>query len=233
MTQTVIAYEPNMPVLDVSEVIQLEKRTAADGTSLLTLMSRAGGAVAEAAEEILRERCSTGKNVVVLAGSGNNGGDGWVAAEKLARKGYQVTLVSNAPAEKLKAEPARTAAIKAVRNKGFSIALSPTNDVLEKLLHEADLIIDSILGTGFVYLEVRAPYSEWIDLANDASSKHGIPILSVDCPSGINAQTGVAAESCMEADKTITMIAAKTGLVQKASSSYVGTLLVAPIGVII
>lgn len=233
MTQTVITYEPNMPVLDVSEVIQLEKRTADDGTSLLTLMGRAGGAVPEAAEEILRESELAGKNIVILAGSGNNGGDGWVAAENLATKGYQVTLVSNATAEELKAEPARTAAIKAVRNKGFSIAISPTYDELEKLLYEASLIIDAILGTGFAHSEVRAPYSEWIDLANDARAKHGIPILSIDCPSGLNAQTGVAAKSCIEAYETITMIAAKTGLVQEASSSYVGTLLVAPIGVII
>lgn len=231
MAQTVIPYEPNMPVLDVDEVLKLEKKSADNGTSLLELMNRAGYAVAEAAEKMLRENDSQGKSAVILAGSGNNGGDGWVATTNLSKKGCSVTLVSKSCAEKLTTEPARTAAMKVVRDREFLIALSPDNNELEKLLCESDLIIDAVLGTGFAHSEVRSPYSEWIDLANTARSNHGIPILSVDCPSGLNAQTGVAAANCMEAEETITMIAAKTGLLQEKSSPYVGKLLVAPIGV--
>lgn len=229
--QTVIPYDPNMPVLDVNEVIALEKRTAESGTSLLTLMGRAGSTVAQVACRMIGKDGAVGKKIVILAGSGNNGGDGWVAASSLAADGYDVTLVSKAPAEELTAEPARTAAMEAVHNGGFEIALSPTGEVLGRLLDDACLIIDAILGTGFAHSEVRPPYSEWIDLANAARNGHNIPIFAVDCPSGLNSQTGEATSSCIGADETITMIAAKTGLVQEAARNYVGTLLVAPIGV--
>lgn len=218
-------------MLDVSEVIQLEKRTAETGTSLLTLMSRAGSAVAKVASEMLREGDSSEKKVVILAGSGNNGGDGWVAAENLAAMGYDVTLVSKFSADELTTEPARSAAISAAQRGSFMVDLSPTQDELGQLLIKANLIIDAILGTGFAHSEVRAPYNEWIDLANATSARHGIPVLAVDCPSGLNAQTGVRATSCIEADETITMIAAKTGLIQKVASPNIGTLFVAPIGV--
>lgn len=219
-----------MPVLDVSEVVELEKRVDEAGTSLLMLMTRAGAAVTEAACEMLGESASA-KKVVILAGSGNNGGDGWVAASGLAAKGCDVTLVSKAPAEELTAEPARTAAVEAVRKGSFQVALSPTTAEMEQLLANADLIIDAILGTGFAHSEVRPPYSGWIDLANAVRNAQGTPILAVDCPSGLNAQTGSAATSCIAADETITMIAAKTGLAQPTAGAHVGTLLVAPIGV--
>lgn len=231
MLESIKPYESEMPILDVSEVIALEKRTAESGTSLLTLMGRAGGAVAQAACKVVDEDGSEGKQVVILAGSGNNGGDGWVAASSLAADGYDVTLVSKMPAEELKAEPARTAAREAMRKGGFEVALSPAGEELRELLNGANIIIDAILGTGFAHSEVRPPYSEWIELANAACNAYGIPILAVDCPSGLNAQTGEAAMSCIKADETITMIAPKTGLVQEVAGKYVGTLLIAPIGI--
>lgn len=113
------------------------------------------------------------------------------------------------------------------------IALSPATAELERLLNEAALIIDAILGTGFAYSEVRAPYIEWIDHVNHARNTRGVLVLAVDCPSGLNAQTGNAATTCIVADETITMISAKAGLVQESASKYVGALLVAPIGVVI
>ena len=79
-----------VPVMDVAEVVALEQRIAQEGTSLYTLMTRAGKAVAEA----VCQHAPVGSYVVVLAGSGNNGGDGWVAAEDLAEQGYNVVLVN-------------------------------------------------------------------------------------------------------------------------------------------
>lgn len=224
-------FEPDMPVLNVSDVVELEQATEAAGTSLLTLMTRAGAAAAEVACELLEEADASGKKIAILAGSGNNGGDGWVAASNLADTDYDVTLVSKAPAEELSAEPARTAAIEAMQGANFRVVLSPTKQELESLLGNAALIVDAILGTGFAHSEVRTPYNEWIDCANETHSAHNIPILAVDCPSGLNAQTGNAATSCINARTTITMIAAKTGLVQPEAKNHVGTLLVAPIGV--
>ena len=231
MLKAAKSFETGMPILDVSEVIELERRTAEGGTSLLTLMKRAGAAVAETAAEMLGEGKTPRERIAILAGSGNNGGDGWVAAARLADEGYNVTLVSKAPADALTAEPARTAAMEAAHGNRFKIAVSPVAAELAQLLSEADLIIDAVLGTGFAHSEVREPYVEWIDLANTARNAYNVPILAVDCPSGLNAQTGSAASSCIDADKTITMIAAKAGLVQADATAHVGTLLVAPIGV--
>lgn len=72
-----------VPVMDVAEVVALERCIAQEGTSLYTLMTRAGKAVVE----VVRQHAPVGSYVVVLAGSGNNGGDGWVAAEDLAEQG--------------------------------------------------------------------------------------------------------------------------------------------------
>lgn len=218
-------------VLDVPEVVALEQRLAAEGTSLLELMTRAGGAVAEAA----RGMVPAGGSVVVLAGSGNNGGDGWVAARDLADAGYSVTLVTKQAAEELTAEPARTAALRAVsaENGGtpFSLAPNPTPSEIEKLLANTDLVIDAILGTGFAHAQVRAPYDDWIRSANKVRAHGSLRTLAVDCPSGLNAQTGDTAADCVEADATVTMLAVKPGLIAAKGAERVGKLFLAPLGV--
>lgn len=106
-----------VPVMDVAEVVALEQCIAQEGTSLYTLMTRAGKAVAEA----VCQHAPVGSRIVVLAGSGNNGGDGWVAAEDLAEQGYNVVLITRAPAAEIKAEPAKTAALKAEETGSFRV----------------------------------------------------------------------------------------------------------------
>lgn len=219
--------EAGAPVLDVAEVVALEQRIARAGTPLLTLMQRAGKALARTA----RSMAAPGSSVAVLAGPGNNGGDGWVAAQRLAHAGYRVVLITRGSAEALIAEPARTAALAAMEKGGFEISIAPGLEDLRKLLVSADLIIDAILGTGFAYDEVREPYATWIREANAARIERGIPLLAADCPSGLNARTGTAASDCIRADATVTMLAFKTGLVQPAAAPYTGTLKLATLGV--
>ena len=137
-------------VLDVARVGELERAIAASGTSLATLMGRAGRAVADEVRLRHPKPCS----VVVLAGSGNNGGDGWVAAEELARAGYQVTLASMKPAGAIRAEPARSAAeamIERARREGFSLTVleEPSPSELDAVLVGAGVVVDALLGTGF------------------------------------------------------------------------------------
>lgn len=95
------------PILDVSHVQELERRIAETGTSLLELMKRAGTALAEAAIE----QTAPHDRVVILAGSGNNGGDGWVAAQKLSAADREVIVIAKSAAQDLTSEPARTAAL--------------------------------------------------------------------------------------------------------------------------
>ena len=211
-----------VPVMDVAEVVALEQRIAQEGTSLYTLMTRAGKAVAEA----VRQHAPVGSHIVVLVGSGNNGGDGWVAAEDLAEQGYDVALVTKAPA----AEPAKTAALKAEEAGSLRVEVDPGRGAIKEELKRADVVVDAILGTGFSHSEVREPYASWIALANEVCSckpecsGKGAWLIAVDCPSGLNAQTGTAAQACIRADETITMLAVKTGLLMPEAAPYVGQL---------
>lgn len=221
---------PTASVLDVAAVVALEQRIAKAGTPLLGLMTRAGRAVAEAAAQWQPQ----GGTVVVLAGSGNNGGDGWVATQDLADRGYAVTLVTKQAAPNLTAEPARTAALRVLEKPeraAFTLLEDPDQTALTAAITQADLIIDAILGTGFAHRQVRAPYDTWIQAANAARTGEGARILAVDCPSGLNAQTGTAADQCITADATITMLAMKPGLLAPEAAGKTGQLLLAPLGV--
>lgn len=217
--------ERTIPVLNVDEVIALEQQIAEEGTSLYELMQRAGHALAKAVQETVAEPGS----VVILAGSGNNGGDGWVAAQALADAGYRVTVISKTDPADLTAEPARTAALEAKAKNSFAIALNPNQIQLRKLFQSGDLIIDAILGTGFAHSEVRSPYAEWIEIANAVREESHTPVISADCPSGLNAQTGNPANQCITADITVTMLASKRGLLEPTAQSFVGKLVLAPL----
>lgn len=212
-------------VLDVAEVVALEQRIASEGTSLLELMMRAGTALAQAVEEAL----APGYRVVVLAGSGNNGGDGWVAASRLAEAGRSVTLATKTLPEELNAEPARTAAMNAMTHGGFEVLVAPDSQKLAEVLDDASVIVDAIFGTGFAHDQVRQPYDWWIQLANAARNGCDVRIIAADCPSGLNAQTGAHASECIKADTTVTMLAPKTGLLEPDAHPYVGTLALAPL----
>ena len=197
-----------VPVMDVAEVVALEQRIAQEGTSLYTLMTRAGKAVAEA----VCQHAPVGSYVVVLAGSGNNGGDGWVAAEDLAEQGYNVVLVTKAPAAEIKAEPAKTAALKAEEAGSFRVEVDPGRGAIEEELKRADVVVDAIQVCG------RKPE------CSGKGAGEGAWLIAVDCPSGLNAQMGTAAQACIRADETITMLAVKTGLLVPEAAPYVGQL---------
>lgn len=212
-------------VLDVAEMVALEQRIADDGTSLLELMTRAGTALAQAVEKV----AVPGGRVVVLSGSGNNGGDGWVAASRLAEAGRDVVLATKSVPEGLSAEPARTAAMDVMAHGEFEVLVAPDRQQLAEALNGAAVIVDAILGTGFTHDQVREPFDWWLQLANVARSEHGATIVAADCPSGLNAQTGEHASECIKADTTVTMLAPKTGLLEPDAHPYVGTLALAPL----
>lgn len=228
------------PVLDVADVAKLEQAIAADGTSLAELMERAGNAIADEVQAQL----SCPAPVVVLCGSGNNGGDGWVCARALAQAGWPVTLVTPRAAEALTAEPAHSAALKALaaaqtNQLPLTVLVAPNAEQPKLELNEAHCIVDAILGTGFSGTEVREPYATWISLAiqrrenaSDCEQAEGdvaTRIVAADVPSGMSAQTGLAAQPCIHADATVTMIVYKPGLVKPESARYTGTLKLAPL----
>lgn len=206
------------PVLNVADVRRVEADLTEVGVSISELMHRAGSA---AAGEVLR--LGGAQNVVVLCGFGNNGGDGWVASELLLKKGVQACVVTPVEPDELHGDLARVVA-KSAQAEGVHVVVSPPRDELSALLLQADVILDAILGTGF-HDAPRAPFDIWISCVNEASAR----VISVDVPSGLSAQTGLAQGECVIADMTVTMLTLKPGLLSDVGRDVCGAIIVAPL----
>jgi NAD(P)H-hydrate epimerase len=173
------------------------------------LMERAGLGVALMAVEM---GVGYGDRVTVLAGRGNNGGDGYVAAKYLARRGVDVTIRSFGY-PRGDTSPARKAALAAVRT-GAKVAALDRPD-------RSDLIIDAVFGVGFRGA-LPDQVTPWTLLDT--------PVLSVDVPSGLDASSGSVESAAFSADVTITFQAAKTGHVLGEGPERSGELVVFDIG---
>ncbi len=178
------------------------------GITLYELMQRAG----EAAFNIARLHFPDARRWLVLCGHGNNGGDGYVVARLATAAGISVTLVALESDKPLpeEAEQARAAWL----NAGGEIHAA---DLLWP--EEIDLIIDGLFGTGLT----RAPRDAAAELIERANG-HPAPVVALDIPSGLNAQTGVAAGAVINACHTVTFIALKPGLLTGKAREWVGTL---------
>jgi hydroxyethylthiazole kinase-like uncharacterized protein yjeF len=174
------------PVLSVSEMQRVDTLSAARADAL---MNAAGFSVSMSAAAM---GATYGSDVHVLAGSGNNGGDGYVAARYLARRGVAVSVHHNGiPAHGSVAWRAMRAA------KAAGVSIEPIGDVVS-----GDIIIDALYGTGFRG-ELPAVAVPWTTTE--------IPVLSVDIPSGVSGDTGVAEGPAFHAQRTSTFHMLKTG----------------------
>lgn len=175
-----------------------------------SLMLRA----ADAAGRLAMTLCEGTGRVLVLAGPGNNGGDAWVTARKLQLAWYKVSVLADS-------EPAAPEALSARAE--YLAAGGRLTTEWPEAAH--DLIIDGLLGIGLSRPPTDA-LAAWIRRANDS----GWPILALDVPSGLNADTGVIAGECIRATTTLTFIADKPGLHTGSGPDFVGTLHVADLG---
>ena len=130
------------PVLNIEDVRRVEEMLTEVGVSLSELMHRAGAA---AAQEVLRLEAHD--SVTIFAGLGNNGGDGWVAAEVLKKHGVAVRIVSPVTPDDIKGDLARMVA-KNAEAAEVEIVVAPPRPALEQLLFESDVVVDAIYGTG-------------------------------------------------------------------------------------
>lgn len=178
------------------------------GVSMYTLMERAGQAVFN----ILREQYAGAKTILVLAGKGNNGGDAYVVARLALTQGLHVTLCEFADIERL-SDDAKTA-----REKWLATGEGIHN---WQGLNFAgfDVCVDGLLGTG-ISGAVQSPLSDVIQKTNNAQ----IPILSIDIPSGLHADTGSVCGVAMEAEHTVTFVGIKSGLVTGIGKQCAGKL---------
>lgn len=200
------------PILSTEEVRRLEDIIEREGTSKAELMEHAGEFVAAVAQEY------DPKEVVVLTGFGNNGGDGWVAADILQQRGAHVTVATPVGPSEVPSALARHVA-RRTSGRDVEVVVGPSRDELADLLSGADLVIDAILGTGF-HGQLRPPFSIWIPTLNETATR----VISVDVPSGLDSETGVVEDCCVRADKTATMITPKIGLYSADAPQYVGEL---------
>ncbi len=171
-------------------------------------MLRAG----EAAFDVARESWPYARHWLVLCGHGNNGGDGYVVARLAKAVGINVTLLAQESEKPLpeEAEQAREAWLNA-----GGIIHAPEIIWPEKV----DLIVDALLGTGLTQAP-REPIATLIAQAN----AHPAPVLAVDIPSGLLAQTGATPGAVIDADRTVTFIALKPGLLTGKARDVVGEL---------
>jgi hydroxyethylthiazole kinase-like uncharacterized protein yjeF len=237
-----------LKVVSVEQMRQIEAAADAAGLPYATMMENAGRATAQRALDVLKA-FSDGR-VTVLVGKGNNGGDGLVAARVIAEAGG--TLVRCYLLTRRDGDPL----LEAARQAGVHIANGEDDQgfrVLRQMVGSAHVLIDALFGIGIklplqgeaarllqnannTIAEVRAlrPGARIINPADPAYHEQPIPVpyvLAVDCPSGLDCDTGAIDRNAIPADETITFIAAKPGLLMFPGAAHVGRLTAATIGI--
>ncbi|MCF7809354.1 NAD(P)H-hydrate dehydratase [bacterium] len=213
-----------IPVANIKQMRECDRYTIEE-LSLpgLVLMENASRAAAAEAIQML-DGDVLGSLVLIYCGKGNNGGDGFAIARHLSNNGADVEVVLIGETKDLKGD--------AKTNCGLFLKLDGiVHEVVKEddfpLTEEIpDLVIDALLGTGFEG-RVRGLYAEAIEHIKTFYA----PILSVDVPSGVNAESGLAVEPVVSADVTVTFGLIKLGLLLSPGRQYCGDVKVADIGI--
>lgn len=197
-----------------------ELLAAADvGVSASQLMQRA----AQHCLAVLEQERPAPRRVIILCGAGNNGGDGWVLARLAQNKGYQVTVYA-VPA---KSELAQQAA-QAWQQLGGKVLPLSAFDAHQ--MNTDDVVVDALLGTG-VRGTLESAFCACIEQLNQQRQQREFWVLSVDCPSGLDSDSGCCLPIAVQADVTVTMVALKVGLLSHQAWDHVGRLELADLGI--
>lgn len=199
-------------LLSNAEMAKADRLTIAGGTAGMMLMERAGAAVADA----VAARHPVGSEVAVLAGPGNNGGDGFVAARLLAQRGFNVRLMLAGEVSHLKGDAASAAA------KWERPIAQPHRDGFAS----ASVVVDALFGAG---LDRPVEGQAW-DMI-EAMNAQPAPVLAVDLPSGINGSTGAVMGVAVNAAQSVTFFCKKVGHVLLPGRLHCGRVSVADIGI--
>ncbi|MCE8020579.1 NAD(P)H-hydrate dehydratase [Halomonas sp. MCCC 1A11036] len=203
------------PLYRADQVRELDRRTIAAGIEGFALMQRA----ATAAWQSLRAGWPGVKRISVLCGGGNNGGDGHVLAALAAVTGVEVQRIALKPPRTLKGDAARAAEMATAAGVG----LEPWRKGIE---FSGEVIVDAMLGTGLTG-EVRGEFREAIEAVNAS----GLPVLAIDIPSGLAADTGAELGVAVRATRTVTFIGDKVGLHTGRAPACTGEVHFRPLGV--
>jgi hydroxyethylthiazole kinase-like uncharacterized protein yjeF len=190
----------------------------------LILMENAGLAIVQVIMQRFLGEDAKGKKVFIIAGPGNNGGDGFVVGRHLFNKGAFVSFLITVLPEDYRGDAAVN--LKIIEDVGLPCSvLHPENmDKIASELEKADIIVDALFGTGFKGIP-REPLSSLIRMVNEAEK----PVVAVDLPSGMEADTGRVAGDCIRAQATVTMGMPKLGLYLDPAAQYTGEVVVGDI----
>ncbi len=218
-----------MKLVTVEEMRTIDKETdAVGGVSYAELMENAGRGVADIVLEFAYSQKDV-PEIVGLTGPGNNGGDTLVALSHLAAEGWRATAYISR--RTIEGDPL----VERLRDAGGEIILADEDEGfarLVSLLQSADAVLDGFLGTG-IRLPLRGQIAEALRVAKETILSLESPplVVAVDCPSGVDSDTGDAAEQVIPADVTATMAAVKKGLVRLPAFSLAGQIVIVDIGV--
>ena len=203
-------------IVSSEQVRGIEPKAALlSGCSLFELMQRAG----QAAFQTLRQEWPSAQRIIVVAGHGNNAGDGYVVAKLAKQQGLNAVVVCHQPEKALMGEA------KQAQSEWQKVG-GETQTFPEQNYSKCDVLVDALLGTG-VKGQVKPSFQTIIQQINQT----GIPVLSIDLPSGMNANTGQALPLCIKADVTVTFVATKPGLVTGIGKEFCGKLIFADLAV--
>ena len=200
------------PVYRIADVRAIEAAAAQDASP--GLMEKAGLAAARAAQDRM---LAVGRNVLVIAGPGNNGGDGFVVARHLLQAWYRVRVVFTGDAERLPAD-ARAA---------HDAWLAAGGTIASRLPEQpADVVVVALFGIGLTRAP-DGPHAELIGWMN----RQPAPVLALDIPSGLSADTGAVLGCAVRAARTVTFIGLKPGLLTLDGPDHAGVIELADLGV--
>jgi NAD(P)H-hydrate epimerase len=218
-----------MKVLTAEEMRQVDRLTSErEGIPSATLMENAGARVAR----FIASRFSavTQRTIVILCGKGNNGGDGFVVARHLRAAGAAPNVYLFAAPEEMRGDAAEN--YKRWKDLSASLHVVRTSSEWKKEkspVMAADILVDALLGTG-----VRGPVRDLlggvIRDVNGRQDKRRSVVVSVDIPSGLPADSGLADGPAIDADYTVTFTAPKAGMFRGNAHEYLGELVVSDIG---
>jgi len=226
----------NNKIVTVDQMKQLEAEADSRGVSYAQMMECAGAAVADS---ILKRVSPADAAILILVGSGNNGGDGLMAARHLHDAGCRLKIFSLKPLDESDS--------KVIALRARSLFITQDENDLEALTREANVIVDALFGTG-MKLPLRenvkrilnrvhgvgaglARLSRAVPAPALSSNRKSRPyVVTVDCPSGMDCDSGEVDSAALAADLTVTFGAAKVGQFKFPAANYLGELIIAPIG---
>ncbi|MGB2895377.1 MAG: NAD(P)H-hydrate dehydratase [Anaerolineales bacterium] len=214
-------------VVTVEQMRAIEQAADASGLTYEQMMENAGKSIAAAILEHWPD--AGGWSVTILAGPGNNGGDGLVVGHYLHEAGAKVAVYLT------RARTEDDENLQRIVRHGCPVTVAEEDKrykALKDLIVSADLIVDSIFGTGFKP-PIKGDTKNLLSYVNEVlAERDSVPcIVAVDCPSGVDCDTGEIADESLFADLTVTLAAAKQGLLRFPGAEYVGEIVVGDIGI--